>query len=169
MIPVKTFCVTSLLMTSDLVLAAESTLLSSAEKISESKELAGSGFSDPNVAGNLIQTTLGLLVVLLVIAAAAWAFKRFGHFQSGLQGQLKVVGGVSLGSRERVVLLQVGSQQLVLGVAPGRIQTLHVLDEPLSMESNDTQGASFSERLQSAMASRVNAKTDKSSDRSSTS
>ncbi len=109
-------------------------------------------FNDPNIAGNLVQTTLGLFAVLVVIGAAAWAVKRFGYFQSGGHGQLKIVGGVSLGSRERVVLLQVGEQQLVLGVAPGRIQTLHVLDEPLSLKTPDDGAAvSFSDRLHSAL------------------
>lgn len=114
-------------------------------------------FNDPDIAGNLIQTTLGLFAVLIVIGGAAWAVKRFGYFQSGGQGQIKVVGGVSLGSRERVVLLQVGEQQLVLGVAPGRIQTLHVLDEPLSLKQNDdgVPATSFSDRLHSAIKNRA--------------
>ena len=90
--------------------------------------LAGSGLADPNMTSSLIQTTLGLLVVLAIIGGAAWGFKRFGNFQTGVQGKLKVVGGISLSTRERVVLLQVGDKQLVVGVTPGHIQTLHVLD-----------------------------------------
>jgi flagellar protein FliO/FliZ len=116
------------------------------------KVLSGTGFSDPNLAGNLVQTTLGLLLVLIIIAGAAWAFKRFGHFQTGVQGRMKVIGGISLGTRERVVLLQVGGQQLVVGVAPGTIRTLHVLDEPLPVESKTAPPAGFAARLQAAMA-----------------
>lgn len=127
--------------------------------IVEPKLLAGSGLSDPNVAGGLIQTTLGLLVVLAVIGGAAWVFKRFGNFQTGVQGKLKIVGGISLSSRERIVLLQVGSQQLVIGVAPGQIQTLHVLDEPLPTDNESENTPSFSARLQSAMAKHVVKKT----------
>ena len=130
-----------------------------ATKAIDSKVLAGSGLSDPNMAGSLIQTTLGLLVVLAVIGGAAWMFKRFGNFQTGVQGKLKVVGGISLSSRERIVLLQVGSQQLVVGVAPGQIQTLHVLDEPLPTDNEIENTPSFSARLQSAMAKRVVKKT----------
>jgi len=126
-------------------------------KISEPKSIAVGGLSDPNMAGSLIQTTLGLLVVLAVIGGAAWAFKRFGNFQTGVQGKLKIVGGISLGARERVVLLQVGTQQLVVGVAPGQIQTLHVLDEPLPTDAVE-EVPSFSTRLQSAMAKHVSKK-----------
>ena len=131
-----------------------------ATKAIDSKVLAGSGLSDPNMAGSLIQTTLGLLVVLAVIGGAAWMFKRFGSFQTGVQGKLKVVGGISLSSRERIVLLQVGGQQLVVGVAPGQIQTLHVLDEPLPTDNESENTPSFSVRLQSAMAKHVIKKTD---------
>ncbi len=115
--------------------------------------------ADNNITSNLLQTTMGLLAVLAVIAIAAWGVKRFGNFRTGVQGQLKIVGGVSLGTRERVVLLQVGEQQLVLGVAPGQIRTLHVLDEPLSTpEMKATPqptlaptDSSFAARLKSAI------------------
>lgn len=118
--------------------------------------------ADNNMTANLLQTSLGLLVVLAVIAAAAWGVKRFGHLRMGVQGQMKIVGGVSLGTRERVVLLQVGEQQLLLGVAPGQIRTLHVLNEPLSeSDARITATAAdvssepgFSERLKSAIIAR---------------
>ncbi len=118
------------------------------------KALPGSGLSDSNMAGNLAQTTLGLLVVLLVIGAAAWAFKRFGNVHVGAQGRMKIIGGISLGTRERAVLLQVGDQQLVIGVSPGRVQTLHVLDKPVLVEEKPANTTSFSSRLQSAILNR---------------
>jgi flagellar protein FliO/FliZ len=120
------------------------------------KTLTGGGMSDPNMAGNLVQTTLGLLVVLLVIGAAAWAFKRFGSVHVGAQGRMKIIGGISLGTRERAVLLQVGEQQLVVGVTPGRVQTLHVLDTPVAVDDKAPEATSFSARLQSAISNRKN-------------
>lgn len=115
--------------------------------------------ADNNVTSNLLQTTLGLLTVLALIAAAAWAVKRFGGFRSGAQGQMKIVGGLSVGTRERVVLLQVGEQQLVLGVSPGQIRTLHVLDKPLPSTDGESEKnrqtvdstVSFASRFQTAL------------------
>ncbi len=121
---------------------------------SKAKTLAGNGLSDPNMAGNLVQTTLGLLVVLLLIGAAAWAFKRFGNIHVGAQGRMKIIGGISLGARERAVLLQVGEQQLVVGVSPGRVQTLHVLDKPVLVDEKPADTMSFSTRLQAAVMNR---------------
>ena len=87
--------------------------------------------SQPDVGTGIVQVTLGLFVVLLIIAAAAWFTRRFGHFQATAGGTLKIVGGLHLGARERLVVVQVGDQQLLLGVAPGRVSTLHVLSNPL--------------------------------------
>lgn len=147
LLPVDLFAAEKSIATDGNVVEAESKL----EKV---KALSGSGLSDPAMAGNLIQTTLGLLVVLLVIGAAAWAFKRFGNIHVGAQGRMKIIGGISLGSRERAVLLQVGDQQLVVGVSPGRIQTLHVLENPVQVEEKPASSTSFSSRLQTAILSR---------------
>ncbi len=86
---------------------------------------------DPVGAGGLAQVFLGLLLVIGMIVGVAWLARRFGNFQTAASGALRVVGGLSMGPRERVVLVQVGDQQLLLGVAPGRVSTLHVLDKPL--------------------------------------
>jgi flagellar protein FliO/FliZ len=122
-------------------------LMAAEEKVASVPKLM-----DDNVSGNLLQTTLGLLAVLAIIAAAAWFIKRLGFVQTGAQGRMKIIGGVSLGTRERVVLLQVGKEQLVVGVAPGQIRTLHVMDEPLSLdEAGEKHQDSFASRLQSVL------------------
>lgn len=101
---------------------------------------------DPLAMTSLWQLTLGMVVVLGLIMGIAWLLKRSGRFQIAAGGGLRVLGGLSMGNRERVVLLQVGETQLLLGVAPGRVQTLHVLEKPL--ESNKSATApGFSEQL----------------------
>jgi flagellar protein FliO/FliZ len=85
-------------------------------------------------AGSLVQVTLSLLLVLAAVFAAAWLVRRlktFGRFGSG---PIEVIADVSLGAKERAVLVQVGGKQLLLGVAPGRVSTLHVLEEPIAAE-----------------------------------
>jgi flagellar protein FliO/FliZ len=103
---------------------------------------------DPVGAGGMVQVVLGLLLVIGMIVGVAWLTRRFGNFQADASGALRVIGGLSMGPRERVVLVQVGDRQLLLGVAPGRVSTLHVLDQPLvplspSAPAND----SFAARL----------------------
>jgi flagellar protein FliO/FliZ len=106
--------------------------------------------NEPLGAGNLLQLSFGLLVVLAAIVGSAWLLRRYGRLQSGAEGALRIIGGLSMGPRERVVLLQVGTQQLLLGVAPGRIQTLHVLDEPV-MDAKSPTPSAFVEKLTAAL------------------
>ena len=106
--------------------------------------------NEPLGAGNLLQLSFGLLVVLAAIVGSAWLLRRYGRLQSGVDGALRIIGGLSMGPRERVVLVQVGKQQLLLGVAPGRIQTLHVLDEPVT-DGKSPAPSAFVEKLTAAL------------------
>lgn len=118
------------------------------QAFSEDHTKTKKNFTEPASTGSLIQVTLGLFVVLMIIGGAAWIARRFGHFQTGAHGSLRIIGGLHMGTRERIVLIQVGEKQLLLGVAPGRIQTLYVLDKPLTA-SEDIKKApiKFADRL----------------------
>jgi flagellar protein FliO/FliZ len=113
--------------------------------------------SDPASLSNLLQVTVGLVVVLVAIFGAAWLLRRTGHFQSSGSGAMKIVAGISMGPRERVVLMQVGEEQLLLGVAPGRIEKLHVLDKPLDLGKDDSSQShgTFAQRFQVALQQRI--------------
>ena len=75
-----------------------------------------------------------------------------GGLSSAAAGSLRVLGGLSMGTRERVVLIQVGETQLLLGVAPGRVQTLHVLEEPIpTSEASKPGKGNFAASLSAAL------------------
>ncbi|MGD8710339.1 MAG: flagellar biosynthetic protein FliO [Ectothiorhodospiraceae bacterium] len=103
---------------------------------------------------SLVRLILALAAVIGVIFLLSWLLKRMGGVSGGVSGKMRVLGGLSVGNRERVVLVQVGEKQLLLGVAPGRVQTLHVLDEPIEVgtrgENAPAQGA-FADRLRRIM------------------
>jgi flagellar protein FliO/FliZ len=108
--------------------------------------------------GTLLQTVLGLFLVLALILATAWFARRMGRFQGGTGSSLRIIGGLSMGARERVVLIQAGKTQLLLGVAPGRIQTLHVLPEAVAVDTPDQlPGASFASSLSTILNKRHSA------------
>ncbi len=71
-----------------------------------------------SAAGSLFQVVIGLVAVLLLIAAAAWLAKRLGVSQVGTSSLLRVVSTAAVGTRERVVVVEVGESWLVVGVAP---------------------------------------------------
>lgn len=81
----------------------------------------GSSVSD----GGMLQVMLGLGLVLAVIAGSAWLLRRFGGVSRGPASAIKIIGGSSVGQRERVVLVEVADTWLVIGVAPGHVTALH--------------------------------------------
>ena len=80
--------------------------------------------------GALAQALVGLLVVLALLYGFFFLLRRFGPAQSGAQGAVKVVGGVMLGPRERLVVVEVRDTWLLVGVAAGHVSTLHSLPKP---------------------------------------
>lgn len=85
--------------------------------------------SNPVTGSTVLQWFLGLLFVLLIIVGCGWLLRKYGNITASAAGNLKVLGGVSVGTREKVLLLQAGKKQLVIGVAPGQVRMLHVLEE----------------------------------------
>ena len=55
-------------------------------------------------------------------------------------GVMKIVGGVALGPRERIVLVEVGETWLVIGIVPGQIRTLHQLPKGSSVDLEAATG-----------------------------
>lgn len=78
--------------------------------------------------GSVLQVLLSLAFIIVLIYAGAWYFRRM-QLGSGTGQSMRVVSAISVGTRERVVLVQVGEQQLVLGVAPGRVNLLQQIDQ----------------------------------------
>lgn len=70
---------------------------------------------------------IGLAVVLGVLFAVVWLMRRTGALRQSATGGLRLVAGLAVGARERVVLVEIGEQWLVLGVAPGAIRHLHTM------------------------------------------
>ena len=78
----------------------------------------------PDLGGSALQMVFGLLVVLALLLGALWLLKRISQPRGPVAGLMRVVAGVAVGPRERVVILELGNSWLVLGVAPGQVSTL---------------------------------------------
>ena len=130
---------------SNTIFAADNT-----EQVTTARALTTS----PITTGALLETLLGLFLVLICIAFLAWLLRRTGRFNATANGQMKVIAGLSLGPRERAILLQVGEKQILVGVTAQQVQTLHVLEHPIDVSNTVTNRSSFSEKLQQIMQQR---------------
>jgi flagellar protein FliO/FliZ len=101
------------------------------------------------VAGQLTQLVFGLLFVLALIFFLAWLLRRVQ--QAGPAGKAQVIdiiGSRALGPRDRLMLVQVGNEQILLGLSPGTITALHVLKEPVHVPSaSENTTPEFAQRL----------------------
>ncbi len=105
----------------------------------------------------LLQVLLGLGVVLAAIAGTAWLLRRLAPGQVGSAGAMRVVSGVMIGPKERVVLVDVGETRLVLGVAPGQVSLLHQMPRPAEERpavAPSASGSPFYASLQKIMQRR---------------
>ena len=82
-------------------------------------------------AGSMI---VSLLLVLFAIVIAAWLLKKLQVGGNTVNG-LKVVTSLNLGSKERLVVVQVGEKQLLLGITGQQINLLDTLEEPIEVKS----------------------------------
>lgn len=80
---------------------------------------------------------LGIIVVFIL--ACAWLLKRVGGSMVASVGAIKVRNVVSMGSRERIALIEVGGKHILVGLCPSQINTLHVFDEDVfaSQQADD--------------------------------
>ncbi|HIJ21882.1 MAG: flagellar biosynthetic protein FliO [Gammaproteobacteria bacterium] len=109
--------------------------------------------NQPLGMAQLFQTFFSLLLVVLLIIGIAWVLRRSGRFGIALGGQLRAVGGLSLGGRDRILLVDAGGTHLLLGISPGGgIQTLYVFPEPLELgEEYSGEAPPFAEALKKVL------------------
>lgn len=95
---------------------------------------------------------LGLLGIVMLILLVAWLLKRLGGLHAmGMRG-MKVVAVLPLGAREKVALVDINGQQLLLGVTSQNINLLHTFDQPVLTETDKKGGHDFASKLQSLLA-----------------
>lgn len=109
--------------------------------------------AEPLSFSAVMQLLLGLLLVVAVILALAWLMRRL-TLLPGQHRKLRVIAALSLGSRERAVLVQAGDEQLLLGVAQGQVTLLKSFDKPIIEPQNTPESGDFANTLQQMLRKR---------------
>ncbi|MEM9603864.1 MAG: flagellar biosynthetic protein FliO [Pseudomonadota bacterium] len=107
--------------------------------------------TDPLSAEQLWRTGGSLVLLIVLIVAAIWFLRRAGAGPRGAGRQIAFVDALALGQRERLVLVQVGGEQILLGVSPGRVERVHVLENPVVFDP--VEDTHFSTVLKRAVSS----------------
>ena len=113
-----------------------------------------------STAGSLLRTILALVFVLALLIGLAWFMKRYGPKVMGGNNKMRVVSSLNLGGRERIVLVEVADQWIVVGASPGRINALATMPRQegelpqLATAQNGPAAANFSEWLKQTIEKR---------------
>lgn len=105
---------------SPLVLAEQGGTVSGAAQAALQSSPHGLQYSD------YLQLIGGLLFVILLIYGCAFLVKRLNGSVLPAAGRMKIVGGLSVGQKERIVLVEVDNTRIVVGVSPNQLSALHV-------------------------------------------
>ena len=98
---------------------------------------------------HLLSVILGLLAIVIFIFFLSWFVKRFSLGDFSANTNLKVVASLPLGTRERLLVVDVGGQQILLGVSAAGISNLHLLSTPL-VKPSESQ-SDFSQKLMAVL------------------
>lgn len=111
-------------------------LLVSETVIAATQAAAPAAAAPGSLSGQLAQMVFGLLLVIGLIFALAWLLRRMqGATPRGGQ-VIDIIGSRTIGPRDRLLLVQVGKEQILIGHSPGNIEALHVLAEPVEVPAS---------------------------------
>lgn len=105
-----------------------------------------------NIMAQLGQLAFGLILVVGLIFLIGYVMRRTGPLAPRGGQQIKLISTLPLGPRDRLLLVDVGGKQLLLGASPGRINTLHAFDEPVAeVTANAGMDTEFARTLRSLL------------------
>lgn len=117
-----------------LVSSAIAISLGSGSGAAAASEPAARGFAAYGAGGYLEQLVGGLGFVVVAIFALAWLMRRFsGTSGAGIPRAIEILAVRSVGARERLMLVRVGEEQVLIGITPTGMRTLHRLEKPLDL------------------------------------
>ncbi|MBC3271609.1 flagellar biosynthetic protein FliO [Pseudomonas sp. SWRI81] len=131
------------------LLALPLSVLAAEPSATAAAPVAAAPMVNSGVAGQLTQLVFGLLLVVGLIFFLAWLLRRVQQAGPAGKGQvIELIGSRALGPRDRLLLVQVGNEQILLGLSPGTITALHVLKEPVEVPDNSEKATpEFAQQL----------------------
>jgi len=133
-------------------IAAFAALLASQVCLAAATPTATPATAPGSLGGQLAQMVFGLLLVVGLIFFLAWVLRRMQSTAVKGGQVIEIVGSRAIGPRDRLLLVQVGKEQILIGHTPGSIEALHVLAEPVEVPAGARQATpEFAQRLMELM------------------
>ena len=91
--------------------------------------------ANPPPSTGLLQWLVSCFLVIGLILLLAWLLKKSRLVPAMAQNQLRVISVLPLGNREKLLVVKVGEQQVLLGMTPTSINLLCQLETPLAEQA----------------------------------
>lgn len=128
------------------------TLYASAAAESTSVPAGRAASALPDQGSYMLQVLLGLVFVLALVFISAWLLRRVSQGSFGASSHMQVLATLPMGTRERLVLVEVGGQQLLLGITATTINTLHAFEQPVITATEKANPSDFASKIREVMA-----------------
>jgi len=93
-------------------------------------------------SGSIAQGLFGLLLVIGLLLGAAYLLRRLGGAAPHAHaGPMRMVAGLAVGARERILLLEIGDDWVVIGVTATQMRTLHTLPKGILPSGGEKAGS----------------------------
>ncbi len=107
--------------------------------------------ASPGVGGgDILGLGASVIIIVAIIVMLGWLYSRSRFVSGGANDVIDVVATRALGPKERLMVVEVADQQLLVGMTATGMQTLHVLDKPVHVSRKEVSQGGFAGRLRAA-------------------
>ena len=100
--------------------------------------------------GDILSLGASMIIIVAIIVLLGWLYSRSRFVSGGANDVINVVATRALGPKERLMVVEVADQQLLVGMTAAGVQTLHVLDKPVHVATKEVAQGGFAGRLRAA-------------------
>jgi flagellar protein FliO/FliZ len=100
--------------------------------------------------GDVVSLFVSMLLIIAVIVVLGWLYSRSRFIGGGSGDAIQIVASRALGAKERLLVVEVADQQLLVGMTASGVQTLHVFDKPIQIKNPTAEAGGFAGRLRNA-------------------
>ena len=100
----------------------------------------------------VLSMLVSLLIVVAAIIALGWLYSRSKLTGNGTRDVINVVASRALGTKERLLIVEVADQQLLLGMTANQVNTLHIFDKPIDIKTDEPAVGLFAEKLKATLS-----------------
>jgi len=86
---------------------------------------------------NFIQMMTGLFLIVFMIVGVVWLMKKIGYKGYSASGLIKIKSCLPISTKEKILLIQVGEEQVLIGTAPGFIGHIKTIEKPIETTSEN--------------------------------